>query len=63
MISESNIFSLQAHVRERGLAKQLKKFKTEQFASANRHIKNKYTLAQLQPTLEKIIPNKAVFSR
>jgi hypothetical protein len=63
MISESNIFNLQAHVRERGLAKQLKKFKIEQFASANRHIKDKYTLAQLQPTLEKIIPNKAVFSR
>jgi len=62
LISESNIFMLQAYLRERSFSRQLKKFKILDFRYVNRHIKNPSTLAQLQPTLEKLIPNKDAFT-
>ena len=61
LISESNIFMLQAYLRERAFSNQLKKLKISDFRNTNKHIKSISTLAQLQPTLEKLIPNRDAF--
>ena len=61
LISESNIFMLQAYLRERAFSNQLKKLKISDFRNTNRHIKSTSVLAQLQPTLEKLIPNRDAF--
>ena len=63
LISESNIFMLQSYMRERAFSNQLKKIKISDFRNTNKHIKNTSTLAQLQPTLEKLIPNRDAFTK
>ena len=63
LISESNIFMLQSYIRERAFSNQLKKIKISDFRNTNNHIKSISTLAQLQPTLEKIIPNRDAFTK
>lgn len=54
---------LQSYIRERAFSNQLKKIKISDFRNTNKHIKSISTLAQLQPTLEKIIPNKDAFTK
>lgn len=61
--SELNIFTLQAHVRERNFSLKLKKLNLQKFRLLNSHIKDVSMLGQLQPKVLKITPTQGEFEQ